>query len=74
MQNVLKDLTWIRERVIKNGAMKNLTAYPGSVGELVVEGGNNKMLHTREKHVESDDVAKKRPLFRARFYDRVNLH
>jgi hypothetical protein len=33
---------------------------------------SNNVLHTREKLVDSDDAAKKRLLFRARFYDRVN--
>jgi hypothetical protein len=33
---------------------------------------SNNVLHTREKLVDSDDPAKKRLLFRARFYDRVN--
>lgn len=33
---------------------------------------SNNVLHTRERLVDSDDDAKKRLLFRARFYDRVN--
>ncbi len=33
---------------------------------------SNNVLHTREKLVDSDDDAKKRLLFRTRFYDRVN--
>jgi hypothetical protein len=33
---------------------------------------SNNVLHTREKLVDSDDAAKKRLLFRGRFYDRVN--
>lgn len=33
---------------------------------------SNNVLHTREQLVDSDDAAKKRLLFRARFYDRVN--
>ena len=33
---------------------------------------SNNVLHTRERLVDSDDAAKKRLLFRARFYDRVN--
>lgn len=48
--------------------------------EYVIEGRlesglgliSNNVLHTREKLVDSDDKAKKRLLFRARFYDRVN--
>lgn len=49
--------------------------------EYVIEGRlesglgliSNNVLHTREKLVDSDDPAQKRLLFRARFYDRVNL-
>lgn len=33
---------------------------------------SNNVLHTRERLMDSDDAAKKRLLFRARFYDRVN--
>jgi hypothetical protein len=33
---------------------------------------SNNVLHTRERLVDSDDAAKKRLLFRTRFYDRVN--
>lgn len=33
---------------------------------------SNNVLHTRERLVDSDDAAKKRLLFRARFHDRVN--
>jgi hypothetical protein len=33
---------------------------------------SNNVLHTRERLVDSNDAAKKRLLFRARFYDRVN--
>ena len=33
---------------------------------------SNNVLHTRQRLVDSDDAAKKRLLFRARFYDRVN--
>jgi hypothetical protein len=33
---------------------------------------SNNVLHTRERLVDSDDAAKKRLLYRARFYDRVN--
>lgn len=33
---------------------------------------SNNVLHTREKLVDSDDAAKKRLLYRTRFYDRVN--
>lgn len=33
---------------------------------------SNNVLHTRERLVDSDKAAKKRLLFRARFYDRVN--
>jgi hypothetical protein len=33
---------------------------------------SNNILHTRERLVDSDDAGKKRLLFRARFYDRVN--
>ncbi len=33
---------------------------------------SNNVLHTRERLVDSDEAAKKRLLFRARFYDRVN--
>lgn len=48
--------------------------------EYVIEGRlesgmgliSNNVLHTREKLVDSDDASKKRLLFRARFYDRVN--
>ncbi|NOY17776.1 MAG: TauD/TfdA family dioxygenase [Gammaproteobacteria bacterium] len=48
--------------------------------EYVIEGRlesgmglvSNNVLHTREKPVDSDDPTKKRLLFRARFYDRVN--
>lgn len=48
--------------------------------EYVIEGRlesgmgliSNNLLHTREKPVDSDDPAKKRLLFRARYYDRVN--
>ena len=35
---------------------------------------SNNVLHTREKFVDSDDYAKKRLLYRARFYDRVNAY
>lgn len=50
--------------------------------EYVIEGRlesglgliSNNVLHTREKLVDSDDATQKRLLFRARFYDRVNLH
>jgi hypothetical protein len=48
--------------------------------EYVIEGRlesgmgliSNNVLHTREKPVDSDDPAKKRLLYRARYYDRVN--
>ncbi len=48
--------------------------------EYVIEGRlesgmglvSNNVLHTREKPIDSDDPTKKRLLFRARFYDRVN--
>lgn len=48
--------------------------------EYVIEGRlesglgliSNNVLHTREKLVDSEDEAKKRLLFRTRFYDRVN--
>lgn len=33
---------------------------------------SNNVIHTREKLVDSDDASKKRLLFRARYYDRVN--
>lgn len=49
--------------------------------EYVIEGRlesglgliSNNVLHTREKLVDSDDDSKKRLLFRARFYDRINV-
>ena len=48
--------------------------------EFVIEGRlesglgliSNNVVHTREKMIDSDDVANQRLLFRARFYDRVN--
>ena len=49
---------------------------PAHVIEGRLESGmgliSNNVLHTRERLVDSDDAAKKRLLFRARFYDRVN--
>ena len=50
--------------------------------EYVIEGRletglgliSNNVLHTREKLLDSEDAEQKRLLFRARFYDRVNLH
>lgn len=49
--------------------------------EYVIEGRlesglgliSNNVLHTREKLVDSEDAAQKRLLFRARFFDRVNV-
>src|SRR5574340_18800 len=49
---------------------------PAHVIEGRLESGmglvSNNVLHTRERLVDSDDAAKKRLLFRARFYDRVS--
>ena len=49
---------------------------PAHVIEGRLESGmgliSNNVLHTRERLVDSDDAAKKRLLFRARFYDRGN--
>lgn len=49
---------------------------PAHVIEGRLESGmgliSNNVLHTRERLVDSDDAAKKRLLFRARFHDRVN--
>jgi hypothetical protein len=73
------DMAWSEENDIA-AAKKVLESLISDESEHVIEGRlesgmgliSNNVLHTREKLVDSDDAAKKRLLFRARFYDRVN--
>ncbi|MDP2828010.1 MAG: TauD/TfdA family dioxygenase [Sulfuricellaceae bacterium] len=73
------DMAWSEDGDI-TAARKVLESLISDESEHVIEGRlesgmgliSNNVLHTREKLVDSDDAAKKRLLFRARFYDRVN--
>lgn len=74
------DMAWSEDGDIK-AARTVLESMIQAESEYVIEGRlesglgliSNNVLHTREKLVDSDDAAQKRLLFRARFYDRVNL-
>jgi len=73
------DMAWSEESDVA-AARKALESLISNESEYVIEGRlesgmgliSNNVLHTREKLVDSDDAAKKRLLFRARFYDRVH--
>jgi hypothetical protein len=73
------DMAWSEESDVV-AARKVLESLISNESEHVIEGRlesgmgliSNNVLHTREKLVDSDDALKKRLLFRARFYDRVN--
>ena len=73
------DMAWSIDTDIQE-ARADLETVILNESEYVIEGRlesgmgliSNNVLHTREKLVDSDDDAKKRLLFRARFYDRVN--
>ena len=73
------DMAWSEDSDVK-AARATLEAMMLADSEHVIEGRletglgliSNNVLHTREKLVDSEDVAQKRLLFRARFYDRVN--
>jgi Taurine catabolism dioxygenase TauD, TfdA family len=75
------DMAWSEEADVQ-AARAVLESMIQAEPEYVIEGRlesglgliSNNVLHTREKLVDSDDVSQKRLLFRARFYDRVNLH
>ncbi len=74
------DMAWsedsevIAARDVLESLLLNESAY---VIEGRLESGmgliSNNVIHTREKLVDSDGASKKRLLFRARFYDRVNV-
>jgi hypothetical protein len=73
------DMAWSEESdvVAARGVLESLISDESAhVIEGRLESGmgliSNNVLHTRERLVDSDDAAKKRLLFRARFYDRVN--
>jgi hypothetical protein len=73
------DMAWSEESDVV-AARRVLESQISDASEYVIEGRlesgmgliSNNVLHTREKLVDSEDAAKKRLLFRARFYDRVN--
>ena len=73
------DMAWSDESDVA-AAAKALESLIAEESANVIEGRlasgmgliSNNVLHTREKLVDSNDPAKKRLLFRARFYDRVN--
>lgn len=73
------DMAWSEDSDVM-AARTVLEAMMLAGSEHVIEGRletglgliSNNVLHTREKLVDSEDVAQKRLLFRARFYDRVN--
>lgn len=72
------DMAWSGESDVA-AARNVLESLISNETEHVIEGRlesgmgliSNNVLHTREKLVDSDDAAKKRLLFRGRFYDRV---
>jgi Taurine catabolism dioxygenase TauD, TfdA family len=74
------DMAWSEDADVQ-AAKAVLETLIQEESEYVIEGRlesglgliSNNVLHTREKLVDSDDAAQKRLLFRARFYDRVNL-
>lgn len=73
------DMAWSEESDVA-AAREALESLISDESAPVIEGRlesgmgliSNNVLHTRERLVDSDDAAKKRLLFRARFYDRVN--
>lgn len=73
------DMAWSEESDVL-AARKVLESLISDEPEQVIEGRlesgmgliSNNVLHTREKLLDSADPTKKRLLFRARFYDRVN--
>lgn len=73
------DMAW-SEGADVAAAREALESFLLNEPEYVIEGRlesglgliSNNVLHTREKLVDSEDEAKKRLLFRTRFYDRVN--
>lgn len=72
-------MAWSEESDVL-AARKVLESLISDEPEQVIEGRlesgmgliSNNVLHTREKLLDSADPAKKRLLFRARFYDRVD--
>lgn len=74
------DMAWSEDGDV-NAARAVLESMILAESEYVIEGRlesglgliSNNVLHTREKLVDSDDDTQKRLLFRARFYNRVNL-
>lgn len=73
------DMAWSEESDVA-AARQVLESLIASDPEQVIEGRlesgmglvSNNVLHTREKLVDSEEAERKRLLFRARFYDRVN--
>lgn len=73
------DMAW-SEGADVAAAREALESFLLNEPEYVIEGRlesglgliSNNVLHTREKLLDSEDEAKKRLLFRTRFYDRVN--
>jgi hypothetical protein len=73
------DMAWSEDSDVA-AARKALESLISDESAHVIEGRlesgmgliSNNVLHTRERLVDSDDAARKRLLFRARFYDRVN--
>jgi len=74
------DMAWSEEADVQ-AARAVLESLLLDEPEYVIEGRletglgliSNNVLHTREKLVDSEDAEQQRLLFRARFYDRVNL-
>jgi len=74
------DMAWSEDADVQ-AAKAVLESIIQAESEYVIEGRlesglgliSNNVLHTREKLIDSDDPAQKRLLFRARFYDRVNI-
>lgn len=74
------DMAWSEEPDVQ-AARAVLEALIENESDHVLEGRleaglglvSNNVLHTREKLVDSEDAEQKRLLFRARFYDRVNV-
>jgi len=74
------DMAWSEDADVQAGKAV-LESIIQAESEYVIEGRlesglgliSNNVLHTREKLIDSDDPAQKRLLFRARFYDRVNI-
>ncbi|HEY6096397.1 MAG TPA: TauD/TfdA family dioxygenase [Gallionellaceae bacterium] len=74
------DMAWSEDADVQ-AARAVLEALIESESDHVIEGRletglglvSNNVLHTRERLVDSEDAEQKRLLFRARFYDRVNV-